>query len=31
MDKSLVEPKVYTLNDMATRIDGLVPGAHIIL
>ena len=29
MDKSLVEPKAYTLNDMVSKIDDLVPGAHI--
>lgn len=29
MDKSLVEPKVYTLRDMVSDIDSLVPGAHI--
>ena len=29
MNKSLVEPKVYTLNDMVSDIDDLVPGAHI--
>jgi len=29
MNKSLVEPKVYTLNDMVSDIDALVPGAHI--
>ena len=29
MDKSLVEPKVYTLNDMVSDTDDLVPGAHI--
>ena len=29
MNKSLVEPKVYRLNDMVSDIDDLVPGAHI--
>jgi hypothetical protein len=29
MNKSLLEPKVYTLNDMVSDIDALVPGAHI--
>ena len=29
MEKSIVEPKVYTLNDMVSGIDDLVPGAHI--
>ena len=29
MNKSLVEPRVYTLNDMLSDIDDLVPGAHI--
>jgi len=29
MNKSLVEPKVYTLNDMVSGLDDLVPGAHI--
>jgi len=28
MNKSLVEPKVYTLNDVVSGLDDLVPGAH---
>ena len=30
MDNSLVEPRVYTLNDMIHGMDRLVPGVHII-
>jgi hypothetical protein len=30
MDKPIVEPKVYMLNDIVSGIDALVPGAHII-